>query len=292
MQTVLETKNVIKNYRKTKAVRNLSIKLEENTIYGLLGRNGAGKTTLLNLLTGHKFPDSGEIKGFGKTLNKGDSLQEICYIKDNHQFFEESKVIQLLNFAAPFYEHWDWNFANELLRQFELDPNKKFKKLSRGMKSTVGIMIGLASRAPITIFDEPLLGLDAVMREKFYDILLKDYAEHPRTILMSTHLIDEISKVVEKVMILETGSIKLFDDMDTIRNKSYFVSGKSDVVESILKHKNVIHKDQHGKITIAAVFNTMSKQEIMEAEELELSVEGMSLQKFFSYYCMGGDKHE
>ncbi|MFS1514469.1 ATP-binding cassette domain-containing protein [Chengkuizengella sp. SCS-71B] len=292
MQVVLETKNLLKNYGSTEALKNINIKLEENKIYGLLGRNGAGKTTFLNLISGSIFQDEGDIHFYGNQLKKGETPKPLCYVKEKNLFFGGAKVIDLLDYAAPYYENWDWDFAKKLLNLFELDPNKKFKKLSRGMESLVGITIGLASRAPITAFDEPVLGLDPLMREKFYNVLVEDYAEHPRTIFMSTHLIDEVSKIVEKIFIMESGSIKLADDMENIKNKSYFISGKNIEVESFLQDKNMIHRETHGSITIAAIYDTLSNEEKEKAATMELSVDNMPLQKFFSYYSLGGEDNE
>ncbi|OEH92391.1 ABC transporter ATP-binding protein [Bacillus solimangrovi] len=292
MTTILETKNLVKSYGKMDAVKNINLKLEQNTIYGLLGKNGAGKTTLLNMISGHIFSDHGEIKIFDTILNPGDSPINFCYIKEKSIYFNRSTVMEILKFASSFHKHWDWDYTNHLIKTFQINPNKKFKKLSKGMESIIGIIIGLASREPLTIFDEPLLGLDVVMREKFYNVLLEDYAENPRTILLSTHLIDEISKIVEKVYILDQGNIKLYDDIDNIRNQSNYVSGKGDILVPFLEEKNVIHRENHGQLTIAAVYDSFNETEITEANQLDISIEAMPLQKFLAYYCAGGDQNE
>src|SRR5690554_86664 len=123
MSTILASKNLNKSYGKTEAVRNLTMDLESNTIYGLLGRNGAGKTTLLNMLTGGIFPDSGSIEINGVELRSGDSPHETCYIREKNFYFGGTTVMETLEMASAFYPHWDWPFAHDLVKAFKLNPN-------------------------------------------------------------------------------------------------------------------------------------------------------------------------
>lgn len=287
MKTVLECNNLMKSYGQEEAVRYVDLILEGNTIYGLLGRNGAGKTTLLNMISGSIFQDSGEIKVFGNKLKRGSTPKKICYIRENNLYFKGATVEELLEIASTLYSNWDEGFANQLLKEFKLNPGKKYKKLSRGMESMVGIIIGLASRAPLTVFDEPVLGLDSIMREKFYSILLEDYAENPRTILISTHLLDEIAKIIEKAFIIDLGGIVLSDALEEIRNKSYYVSGSKQAVEEFTAGKNVIHRESYGNVNVVAIFDTLTEQEKRQITKLGISLEGVPLQKFFTYFVEG-----
>ncbi len=292
MNAILECTNVNKSYGKTDAIRHLDLKLEENTVYGLLGRNGAGKTTLLNMITGGIFPDSGSIQVGGTILKRGDSPKDTCYIREKNFHFGGAKVIEILELASAFYPNWDWTFAHRLVQTFKLNPNKKMRQLSRGMESLVGNIVGLASRAPLTIFDEPVLGLDVLMREKFYSVLMEDYAENPRTILLSTHLIDEIAKVVERVYIIEAGSIALQDDVDHIRSQSYMLTGSNEAIDTFTSGKRVIYKESYGKSCLAAVYDTIGDAERLQADKLGISVDGLPLQKFFAYFIEGGERVE
>ncbi|CAM3537310.1 ATP-binding cassette domain-containing protein [Marinicrinis lubricantis] len=223
------------------------MRLEENTICGLLGRNGAGKTTLLNMITGGIFPSYGDIIAHGSKLSKGETPKGVCFVREKNLFFGGARVIEILQFSSAFHENWDWPLAHELIQKFKLNANKKIRQLSRGMESLVGNIIGLASRAPITIFDEPVLGLDVLMREKFYRVLLEDYADHPRTILLSTHLIDEIANVIEQVYIIESGSILLHDHVEHIRLQSHLLSGSQDAIKQYTHNKRVIYRESFGK---------------------------------------------
>ncbi|MCC3372247.1 ATP-binding cassette domain-containing protein [Cohnella sp. REN36] len=287
MNVMMECTNLNKSYGRTDAVRQLDLRLEENTVYGLLGRNGAGKTTLLNMMTGGIFPDSGTIKVGGAPLGPGETPKDTCYIREKNFHFGGAKVIEILQIASAFHPNWDWDFANELVRTFKLNPNKKMRQLSRGMESLVGNIVGLASRAPLTIYDEPVLGLDVLMREKFYSVLMEDYALNPRTILLSTHLIDEISKVVERVYILEAGNILLHDDVDNIRTQSFMLTGSNEALDQFTRGKRVIYKESYGKGSLAAVYDRIGEDERLQASKMGISVDGLPLQKFFAYFIEG-----
>lgn len=292
MSTILACTNLTKSYGKHDAVRNLEMKLNENTIYGLLGRNGAGKTTLLNMITGNLFPSYGQIEVAGSRLKKGETPQDVCYIREKNLFFGSAKVMEILQLASVFHKNWDWSFAHELLRIFNLNPNKKIRQLSRGMESLVGNIIGLASRAKLTIYDEPVLGLDVLMRERFYRFLVEDHAEHPRTILCSTHLIDEIAMVVEQAYIMDSGSIQLHDEVDNIRNQSHLLRGDRESVESFIYGRQVIYQEAYGKGFLAAVYATLGDTDRQLANKLGISIESLPLQKFFSYLIEGRQRIE
>ncbi|WP_407644690.1 ATP-binding cassette domain-containing protein [Cohnella cholangitidis] len=269
-------------------MRNLDLQLEENVIYGLLGRNGAGKTTLLNMIAGGIFPNYGTIEIRGHKLGRGELPKDFCFVRENIKHFGGARVLEVLQFAANFHPNWDWTFAHELLATFRLDPNKKIKQLSRGTESLVGNVIGLASRAPLTFYDEPVLGLDVLMRERFYKALLEDYANHPRTILLSTHLIDEIVPVAERVYIIEAGSLLLHDEMEQIRMAAHLIRGNSESVASFTAGKRVLYTETYGHGTLAAIYEKLDARDKQQAREMNISIENMTLQKFFSYLIEGG----
>jgi len=289
MNTIVECSDVSKSYGKTKAVRHLELKLEEHTIYGLLGRNGAGKTTLLNMIAGGIFPDSGHISIAGLPLRRGDMPQNVCYVRVKTAFFGGAKVMEVLEYASAFHPNWDWKLAYELIRAFKLDPYRKIRQLSRGMESLVGNIVGLASRAPLTIYDEPVLGLDVLMREQFYRALVEDYAMHPRTILLSTQLVDEIAMVAERICIMEAGSILLHDDADSIRTQSHLLKGNKADVQRFTAGRRILYEESYGNGVLAAVYGRIEEAERTKAAKEGVSIEGLPLQKFFAYLIEGGE---
>ncbi|MBM7806793.1 ABC-2 type transport system ATP-binding protein [Geodermatophilus bullaregiensis] len=226
--------DVTVRFREHTALAGVTASFARDGITGLLGRNGAGKTTLLQLLTGHRVPTSGRVEVLGAAPYENDDvLRRVCFVKEGQRYPDHFRVRDALTAAATLFPEWDEDLARSLVADFDLPPRRPVKKLSRGMVSAVGITIGLASRAPVTLFDEPYLGLDAVARQLFYDRLLADYAENPRTVVLSTHLIEEISGLLEHVLVLDSGQVLLDDDADGLRATALTVTGPADRVAAL-----------------------------------------------------------
>jgi ABC-2 type transport system ATP-binding protein len=236
------------------AVDDVSTEIEENAITGLLGRNGAGKTTLMQLLTGHRVPTQGQVEVLGAAPYENDGvLSRICFIKEGQRYPDHFRVKDALHAASLLFPDWDADLAATLLADFELPPKRPIKKLSRGMNSAVGIVIGLASRAPFTLFDEPYAGLDVVARHQFYDRLLTDYAENPRTILISTHLIEEVADLLERVLLIDRGRLLLDTDAEAVRDSAVTVRGPRDQVRAFAAQHESLHEESLGGSTRAVV---------------------------------------
>ena len=258
MTTVIRVEGLGKTYghgaNAVHAVADASFALEENRIHGLLGRNGAGKTTLMQLLTGQEFATTGGIEVFGESpVENARVLDRICFIKESQRYPDDFRVKHVLRSAPWFFPEWDQDFADELVESFRLPLNRRVKKLSRGQLSAVGVIVGLASRAPLTFFDEPYLGLDAVARQLFYDTLLADFAEHPRTVVLSTHLIDEVSNLLEHVVVIDEGRIIIDADAEELRGSAIDVVGARSVVESFTADREVLHRSALGGLATATI---------------------------------------
>lgn len=254
---VVQVEGLTKRYRDVTALDGVSFELAENVIHGLLGRNGAGKTTIMQILTAQGFATGGDVRVFGEhPYENGAVLARTCFIKESQRYPDSFKVKHALRAAGLLYPSWDAAFAEELVDEFALPRNRRIKKLSRGQLSAVGVVIGLASRAPLTIFDEPYLGLDAVSRQLFYDRLLADYAEHPRTVVLSTHLIDEVSDLIEHVVVLDRGQVLFDADVDELRGEAVSVSGPAAAVDAFVAGRDVLHREQLGsfaRVTVAGL---------------------------------------
>jgi ABC-2 type transport system ATP-binding protein len=247
-------RDVTMRFRDHAALDGVSTVVQADTITGLLGRNGAGKTTLLQLLTGHRVPTSGSVEVFGAAPYEDDAvLRQICFVKEGQRYPDQFRVRDALAAAAMVFPNWDGDLAADLLRDFDLPEKRSIKKLSRGMNSAVGIIIGLASRAPLTLFDEPYLGLDAVARQLFYDRLLADYAEHPRTIVLSTHLIEEIAALLERVLLVDRGRVVLDADAESLRGSALTVVGPRDRVAAFATGHELLHTESLGGSARAVV---------------------------------------
>ncbi|WP_135555409.1 ABC transporter ATP-binding protein [Paenibacillus cymbidii] len=288
MNVTAELKHVSKLYGNVKAVDDVSFVLEPNKIYGLLGRNGAGKTTLMHMMTAQLFATSGELSVFGEQPYENERvLSQICFIKESQKYPDTFRVVDVLESAGTFFPNWDRDYAYLLAEDFRLPLKRRMKKLSRGMLSSVGIIVGLASRAPLTMFDEPYLGLDAVARAMFYDRLLEDYSVFPRTIVLSTHLIDEVSRLLEHVILVDKGKVLIDEDADTLRGKAFAVVGSASKVEAFLAGKTVIDKQPLGSLLSAAALGELSARERGNAAAEGLEVTPVSLQQLIVYTTNG-----
>ncbi|MBF6098282.1 ABC transporter ATP-binding protein [Nocardia cyriacigeorgica] len=277
---VASTRGLTKRFGSVTALEDVTLDLRANTIYGLLGRNGAGKTTLMQVMTGQAFQTAGEVRIFGHTPHENtEVLRGISFIKESQAYPADYKVKHVLAAARHLLRDWDEEFARELLRDFDLPTERKVKKLSRGMTSALGVIIGLASRAPLTFFDEPYLGLDAVSRQLFYDRLLADYAEHPRTIVLSTHLIDEVADLLEHVLLIDRGRLVVDAPADDLRDTAMTVSGLTTDVDSFLGGRPELRRESLGNQARVVLRTEDRADDIAHAKSLGLLVEPVSLQQ-------------
>jgi len=276
---VVEVNNLTKRFSGVTAVDNVSFSIHENAIHGLLGRNGAGKTTIMQLLTGQDFATSGSIRVFGQTpVENASVLQNLCFIKESQRYPDDFKPKHVFRSAPWFFPNWDADFADQLVDDFRLPLNRRIKKLSRGQLSAIGVIVGLASRAPLTFFDEPYLGLDAVARQTFYDRLLADYAENPRTVVLSTHLIDEVSDLLEHVIVIDDGRIIIDQPAEEVRGSATTVVGTSSAVDAFTAGREIISREGIGGLA-SATLGALGPADIAAAKSAGLELSAVSLQQ-------------
>ena len=288
MNSVVEVKGLTKAYAGSIAIDNISFTIEENKIYGLLGRNGAGKTTLMQILTAQLFETSGQIKVFGEYPYENQKvLSQICFIKESQKYPDNFRVVDVLELSTLLFPNWNKEFAYSLIEQFQLPLKRRMKKLSRGMLSAVGIVVGLASRAPLTFFDEPYLGLDAVARGIFYDRLLEDYALFPRTVILSTHLIDEVSQLLEHVIVIDQGKILIDDEAETLRGRATTIVGAASKVEAFVMGRKAIHREPFGGILSVTILGELDLHDHKLLNDLGLERSPVSLQQMIVHLTNG-----
>ena len=279
MSAVVEASHLTRRFGDTTAVDDITFSVQKNTIHGLLGRNGAGKTTLMQLLTGQDFATRGDIRVFGENpVENSGVLKNVCFIKESQRYPDEFKPRHVFTSAPWFFPNWDAAFADRLIADFRLPLNRRIKKLSRGQLSAIGVIVGLASRAPLTFFDEPYLGLDAVARQIFYDRLLEDYGDHPRTVILSTHLIDEVSNLLEHVLVIDEGKLLIDDDAETLRGSATTVVGTRQGVDAFVADREVLHRDGIGGLASVTV-GRLSPRDRARASEMGLELSPVSLQQ-------------
>ncbi|WP_353809330.1 ABC transporter ATP-binding protein [Agromyces sp. SYSU T00194] len=280
MTAVIATDGLSRRYGDVHAVDDVSISVAEHGIVGLLGRNGAGKTTLMQLLTGQDFPTGGTATVFGeRPLENARVLSRVCFVKESQRYPDEFRGRHVLKAAPLCFPDWDAAFADELVAEFHVPVDRPMKKMSRGQHSAIGVIVGLASRAPLTFFDEPYLGLDAVARQLFYDRLLADYAEHPRTVVLSTHLIDEVADLLEHVLVIDDGRIVIDEPAETLREQGATVVGPADRVEAFIAGREVLHREHLGGTLGATVADALTPEDRADARAAGLELAPVSLQQ-------------
>lgn len=271
---MIELKQVTKQYRQATVLKNITLSMDEPGIYCLLGRNGAGKTTLLKSIAGYQNITSGTIRVNGKTITTSTLDTDVSYIENFAKHFN-LPVRKLLRIASEVNPEYDVDFALEMMERFELDGKKKFHHLSLGMKTMVSTIICLASNKEVVLLDEPVLGLDAMMRVEFYDMLTASFQKHPRIVIVSTHIIEEIAKTIQKLIIIDKGSVRFFDTLQSVETKAFRISGLQKDVEAATQNLNVLGKDAVGGLETRYIFDNPPKQ------TASLDIQPLSLQDFF-----------
>lgn len=274
----IQIKNVTKKYKDVIALDNVSFSFDYGKVYGFLGRNGAGKSTLINIIANRIFADSGEIMIDDIPAKENMKIHDKIFCMSEADLYDENlKVKELFKWIDRFYDDFDKAKAFEIAGKFNLDTNRKFKALSKGYQSVFKLTVALSLNVPYVIFDEPVLGLDANHRELFYELLLNDYETNERTIIIATHLIEEVANIIEEVILIDKGKVLLQDNVGSLLETGYSVSGLVNEVDAYCAGKNVIGYDELGNLKIAYVLG--EKTPLPKTGTLSLSA--MNLQKLF-----------
>lgn len=276
--TGIEVVNISKRFKDTVALDHVNLFFEEEKIYGLLGRNGAGKSTLLNVISNRIFPDEGKVLMNGLPVRENDQALEQIYLMSEKTLYPESmKIKEIFKWSKEFYKNFDIDFAMNMAEQFRLDVKKKVKGLSTGYTSIFKNVIALSVNVPYVFLDEPVLGLDANHRELFYRILIEKYSENPFTAVISTHLIEEVSSVIEDIVIIKNGQVIRSETREDLLGRGYTVSGNGVLVDKYLRGKEVIGSDILGGLKTAYVIGRPDRANLPEG----LEITGLDLQKLF-----------
>ena len=271
---MIELKHVTKQYGQATVLKNITLSIDQPGIYCLLGRNGAGKTTLLKSIAGYQNITNGTIQVDGKTITTSTLDTGVSYIENFAKHFN-LPVQKLIRIASEVNPNYDYDFALEMMERFELEGKKKFHHLSLGMKTMVSTIICLASNKEVILLDEPVLGFDAIMRVEFYDMLTESFRKHPRVMIVSTHIIEEIAKTIQKLIIIDKGSVRFFDTLQSVETKAFSISGLQKDVEAATQNLNIIGQDTVGGLVTSYIFDNPPK------ETASLEIHPLSLQDFF-----------
>lgn len=281
MTVVARAQGLTKKYGSAQALTNINLTLEEGLIYGLAGRNGSGKTTLLAALVGQVIPTSGSVELFG-TKPSGRILARTHFQRTHLAYPDGLKVRDVLRLASLAYPAWNETLADTLIKDFALNPAAKARKLSDGQASALGIIVALASRAELTLMDEPYSGLDPVARTIFYDRLLTDFALNPRTIVLSTHLLNEIAPLLDRVLMLRDGALVLDGSHDEAATSAHEIAGSQDAINVYLARTGLVdavaRQRAIGSLVTALLAAPLTETNEQLAVSLGVHIQPVSLQ--------------
>ncbi|MBB1062610.1 ATP-binding cassette domain-containing protein [Limosilactobacillus fastidiosus] len=290
MMEQLKISQVTKKFGRHLILDDVSFTLEPAKIYGLLGRNGAGKSTLLNIISNRIFPTAGSVKLDDQEVNTDQTLGKIFLIGEDNLYYKQVKINQMFDLADAAYGNFDYKNAERMLKRFSLEGTHKFTKLSTGQKTAAKVTLALNVSADYIFLDEPVLGLDANYREVFYQELIKSYQARPRTIVLSTHLIDEIQRLIEHVILINNQQVLVDTDVEELLRKAYEISGPVKLVDQYTEGLNVLSTEDLGNIRTAHVFDKLPEGRVIPDQ---VQIGHTDLQHLFIYLTNeGGDKND
>lgn len=278
---MIKVNNLSFAYDKKNILKDVNLTETEPVIIGLWGRNGSGKTTLMKILSGMEQPNDGTVEVDGVVpYNNSDAMNHVAFMQEDHPYSDMWDINDALNFGRDFNENWDQELADKLIDIFQLPRKKKIRTFSKGMKTMITIAIGLASKSPLTIFDEPSNGLDAHMRKQFYDVLLDSYDEHPRMILLSSHHIEEVEPLCEKIAIIDNNTLMHYEETDVLKNNGVHISGTAEAVRAVVGSMRVLEERKLGKQLNIMLDAPLTDDLKREAEQAGVMIEKAPFQDY------------
>jgi ABC-2 type transport system ATP-binding protein len=279
----IEARGLGRKFGKFEAVKNVSLTVPKGTVFGLLGVNGAGKSTIIKMVMGHLRPTTGEIRVLGRAL--GEDLlgirRRVAYVSENRYLYEWMTVEETVGFTRAFHETWDDRKAADLLKRFSLPPEKKVRQLSRGNRARLCLLLALSFNPELIILDEPTSGLDPIVRRDFIENIVAEIAEEGKTVLFSSHIVDEVERVADYVGIINEGELLLVSTLDNIKASykrvRYATNGTRPEVAGVPgvlavengRHEQVLMVSTWGDETL----RTLSERGVKNPEVLPISLE-------------------
>lgn len=289
MNKIIYCNGLTKKYKLKEALGDLTLSIQENKMIGLIGRNGAGKTTFLKTCAGRLLPTSGEITVFGgKPFDNLDIISDLIYIDEEIEYSDAFKLSDILELYAIYYRNWDNAFAKKLIKYFNLNEKQKYKKLSRGMKTQFNMIVGLSSRAALTLMDEPTLGLDLAVRREFYNIILKEYIENPRTFIISSHLMSELENILEEMILIHNGKLVFQKSIEELQKYAILLNGKQEILKPFLENKTVLHSETFGNSLIAGILNDLKAEDSSYLEQKGVNISAAKIEDVYIWLTQNG----
>lgn len=248
MTDIIKSKNLSKSYGKFKALNNIDINIGKGKIVGLIGPNGAGKTTFLKAMLGLTDYDGElEVMGLNPFKERAKLMEDICFIADVAVLPDWIKVNEVLDFVEQVHPKFSREKAEAFLKKTKLGAKQKVKSMSKGMVVQLHLAIVMSIEAKLLVLDEPTLGLDIIYRKDFYDSLLNDYFDHERTIIITTHQVEEVEHILTDLLFIKEGEIVLDADMEQLTEEYFEVMVTSENYQDALAFKPLQSRKVFGK---------------------------------------------
>lgn len=294
---MIEVCDITKKFDSFKALDNLSLNVEKGSIYGLVGPNGAGKTTLMKIIMGVYKADSGKILINNENVYENIKIKDsMIYISDDLYFFNNFSIKQMKDLYKKIYSNWSDERFYKLSEVFNIDIKRNVNKLSKGMKKQVAFWLAMSAKPDVLILDEPLDGLDPVMRRKVLNIMMQDVADRELTVMISSHNLRELEDICDHVGILNNGRLVLqrkLDDMKSETHKIQVAFKSGEFPEKFEKDFKVLHKSQLGQVYSIILNGDKEdiKQELKKYNPMILDMIPLTLEEIFIYE-LGGEGYE
>ncbi|MEH7343881.1 ABC transporter ATP-binding protein [Bacillus sp. JJ1532] len=253
---MIKIRNVRKAFEDLEAIENMNITVNKGSIYGLLGSNGAGKTTLLKLITGIYVQDDGVITIDEMPVYENPNMkQRIFFIQDIPYFLPQYTVKQMAQFYQNIYPAWDQNRFEELVKAFNMDLHKKVHKFSKGIQRQAAFILGLSTKPDVLLLDEPMDGLDPVMRKKVKGLIIDDVAEREMTVLISSHNLREVEDLCDFIGIMHKGKLMIEKELDDLKSDTHKiqVAFNGPTPPGIFDQVKILHKEKRGSVQLFIV---------------------------------------
>ena len=275
-ENVIKVNNLTKYYGKLKALDNIELEIPQGRIIGLLGKNGAGKSTFMRCILGF-LKHKGEIEILGKTIKRHQESvhEDIAFIPDVNSLDDRLTVKQTMDYVSAINSSWNNEKAKELLVSSDLKPNQKVGTLSKGMKTKLYLLITLSLDVKVLLLDEPTLGLDIVFRKEFFNTILGEFYDENKTIIISTHQVEEVEQILQDIIFIDEGKIILQQDIEELKNEYSIFTVSSDQKEKLEEHHPKVINKTLGRVS--AVLD--SKIEIADAEVNRPSLSDLFMEK-------------
>lgn len=289
---MIEVKNVSKSFDGFRALNNVSLDVEGGSVYGLVGPNGAGKTTILKTIAGVYKSDAGTIKVDGASVFENDKTAEkMFFISDDLYYFTTYSIIDTARFYAGIYKNWSWERFESLKEVFKIDTNRRVRRLSKGMQKQVAFWMAISAMPKVLLLDEPVDGLDPVMRRAVWKTLLADVAERRTTVLVSSHNLRELEDVCDHVGIMHGGKMVLQKALDDVKGQTHKIQVAFDgeIPKSLLEVLKPLHIEKFGSVNILIVKGERKQilNTVMGFSPLIADILPLTLEEVFIYELGG-----